>query len=71
MTGADDDDKQEAFRQAERFGHVRDAHQRELRGARHAAVSLGRRGDARHPHIPSPKHSLTNNARVRWVEAPG
>jgi DtxR family manganese transport transcriptional regulator len=29
MTGADDD-KQEAVRQAERFGHVRDAHQREL-----------------------------------------
>ncbi len=30
MTGADDDAKQEALRQAERFGHVRDAHQREL-----------------------------------------
>jgi DtxR family transcriptional regulator, manganese transport regulator len=30
MTGAGDNDKQEAVRQAERFGHVRDAHQREL-----------------------------------------
>lgn len=30
MAGADDDDKQEAVRQADRFGHVRDAHQREL-----------------------------------------
>jgi DtxR family transcriptional regulator, manganese transport regulator len=30
MTGAGDDDKQEAVRQAERFGHVRDSHQREL-----------------------------------------
>ena len=30
MTGADEDDKHEAVRQAERFGHVRDAHQREL-----------------------------------------
>ncbi len=29
MTGADDD-KDDADRQAERFGHVRDAHQREL-----------------------------------------
>ena len=32
MMGADgaDDDKQGVVRQAERFGHVRDAHQREL-----------------------------------------
>jgi DtxR family transcriptional regulator, manganese transport regulator len=30
MTGADDDDKQGAVRQAERFEHVRHAHQREL-----------------------------------------
>jgi DtxR family transcriptional regulator, manganese transport regulator len=30
MTGAGGDDKQEPVRQAERFGHVRDAHQREL-----------------------------------------